>query len=129
MIHNYLIIFVILIHLSYVFNLKCTNDTVCNNGVCTSGNCTCNAGYADFKDGTCNYQKKEKLTAFLFSILIGATGADWFYLSSGSGNYIAAGIFKLLTGIAGILYFLRLNSYKSIKFKGLYYLVHFVVSV
>ena len=25
------------------------------------------------------------------------SGADWFYLSAGSGGYIAAGVFKLLT--------------------------------
>jgi hypothetical protein len=102
MINKDLIIFVILINLGFVYNLKCTVDKDCNNGVCTSGNCTCNSGYVDYKDGACNYLQKEKLTAFLLSFLIGTTGADWFYLSVGNGGYIAAGVFKLLTGIAGI---------------------------
>ena len=29
------------------------------------------------------------------------SGADWFYLSAGSGGYIAAGVFKLITAGGG----------------------------
>jgi hypothetical protein len=39
------------------------------------------------------------LNAFLASFFGGGVGADWFYLYvGGNGGYIAAGIFKLLTG-------------------------------
>jgi TM2 domain len=84
--------------------VQCTVDANCNNGKCTNGNCTCNAGFVTYKATEyCKYQQKEKLTAFLLSFLIGTTGADWFYLAQGSGAYITAGVFKLLTGIAGII--------------------------
>ena len=42
--------------------------------------------------------KYSKLVAFLISFFVGCLGADWFYLSAGSGGYIFAGIIKLLTG-------------------------------
>merc|ERR1712147_385457 len=92
-----------LIQFSKATGENCTTDSDCGNGVCknktdTTKACECNKGYVSF-NGVCNYQQKEKLTAFLLSFLIGSTGADWFYLSAGNGGYIAAGIFKLLTGI------------------------------
>jgi hypothetical protein len=82
---------------------SCTTSSECNNGVCRSSVCVCNSDYATFNNETCNYKRKEKLTAFLLSFLVGNLGADWFYLSQGKTAYIVAGVFKLLTGI--FLYF------------------------
>lgn len=79
---------------------SCTLDSQCGNGQCIGKPeiCVCNSGFISV-DGVCNYEQKSKLVAFLLSFLIGGTGADWFYLyrDGGSGGYIAAGVFKLLT--------------------------------
>ncbi len=65
----------------------CTRNSDCNNGVCQESVCLCNKGFVSFgTNQTCNYQQKEKLTAFLLSFLIGSTGADWFYLAQGNGG-------------------------------------------
>jgi TM2 domain-containing membrane protein YozV len=72
------------------------NNTECNNGLCEKSQCQCNPGYASFK-GTCNYEQKEKLTAFCLSFFIGLTGADWFYLSCNNREYITKGVFKLFS--------------------------------
>ena len=58
---------------------SCNTDSMCNNGICRNKNtCVCNSGYVSFgSNGTCNYEQKNKLTAFLLSFLIGSTGADW----------------------------------------------------
>ncbi|KAH3759535.1 hypothetical protein Pelo_8621 [Pelomyxa schiedti] len=75
-------------------------------GYCNGYYCVCNEPYITLSadddnriaDSTaCNYEGKSKLTAFLLSFFVGSFGADWFYLARGSGGYIAAGVFKLLT--------------------------------
>ena len=46
---------------------------------------------------------KSKLVAFLLSFFLGCCGADLFYLSAGSSDYICLGVLKLLTcGVSGI---------------------------
>ena len=85
--------------LSMAQSTACTSDASCNNGVCKNSTCVCTLGYVTFGNQTCNYKQKEKLTAFLLSFFVGNFGADWFYLASGNGGYIVAGIFKLITGI------------------------------
>ena len=97
----YFFIFFALFNLCFAYNCNITAD--CNNGVCNNKTCACSKGYVDRSNISCIYQQKEKLTAFLLSFLIGTTGADWFYLSCGNGGYIAGGIFKLLTGVTGII--------------------------
>ena len=94
--------------LSMAQSTACTSDASCNNGVCKNSTCVCTLGYVTFGNQTCNYKQKEKLTAFLLSFFVGNFGADWFYLASGNGGYIVAGIFKLILGIFFIfgLYFL-----------------------
>ena len=76
-------IFLAMIELSLINLLNsqsCTTDSNCNNGICTKNStCVCNPGFFSFgSNGTCNYEQKNKLTAFLLSILIGTTGADWY---------------------------------------------------
>ena len=65
----------------------CLTDDNCNKGRCVNLLCECTAGFVDYGGVSCNYQQKEKLTAFLLSILIGSTGADWFYLAQGNGGF------------------------------------------
>ena len=82
---------------------SCTSNSFCVRGVCdrnrTTPACVCDRGWVYGKDGseTCTYQQKSKLAAFLLSFFVGGFGADWFYLSTGNGGYIAAGVFKFLT--------------------------------
>jgi hypothetical protein len=84
--------------------LGCTdNSRICNNGTCLNGYCYCSRGFANFNNTICNYQQKNKLTAFLLSFFLGPLGADWFYLSHNNGGYIAAGFFKLFISIFGLL--------------------------
>ena len=53
----------------------------------------------------CGYQKTTRWRAFVVSFLAGIFGGDWFYLyRQGKGGYIAAGIFKLLTGGGGTIW-------------------------
>lgn len=66
---------------------SCLSDANCNQGTCNNGTCVCTNGYVDFGGVSCNYQQREKLTAFLLSFLIGTTGADWFYLAQGNGGW------------------------------------------
>jgi hypothetical protein len=87
----------------------CSKDSDCLNGICIYSIptvCQCNQGFTSF-GGTCNYQQKSGLVAFLLSFFIGTLGADWFYLyvknSSNGGAYVVAGFFKLITlGMFGI---------------------------
>lgn len=67
---------------------ECTQDKICK----------CFTGYITFKNNTCNHKQKDKLVAFLISFFVGGIGVDWFYLAEGNGGYIAAGVFKLITG-------------------------------
>ena len=72
----------------------CVDDEMCKNGKCvieynqTSGDCQCDEKYAGKE---CDYKRKNKLVAFLLSILLGSLGADRFYL-----DYIELGVLKLL---------------------------------
>ena len=70
-------------------NVICSTTEVC---ICPKGFVTTN------RTKPCAYKQKEKLIAFLLTFVAGRVGADWFYLAAGNGYYIAAGIFKLLTG-------------------------------
>ncbi|UJR10805.1 hypothetical protein I4U23_014993 [Adineta vaga] len=81
---------------------SCVSNSDCgSNGICAVATSTCNcttAGYVTVESNKpCAYKQKEKLVAFLLSLLLGAVGADWFYLSAGNAGYIVAGVFKLLT--------------------------------
>lgn len=92
-----------------VGNFKCLSDADCNHGKCVrekdifdnyknSSHCDCDSKYVDYDEEMCNYELKEKLTAFLLSFFIGIWGSDWFYLARGcSGKYICLGILKLFT--------------------------------
>lgn len=91
-------IFIILLCILHLAT-TCTTNSDCNNGECKNSLCVCNSDYATFNNQTCNYKRKEKLTAFLLSFLVGPLGVDWFYLSQGQAAYIVAGVFKLLTGL------------------------------
>ena len=78
-----------LLGLAQTYSAACITDSQCNNGKCQSNVCVCTKGYVTF-GGTspCNYQQKDKLTAFLLSFLIGNLGADWFYLAEGNAGKI-----------------------------------------
>jgi len=96
--------------------IQCNSQGDCGDGTCEIGfkwnetltinRCVCDDGFIHYEDQPCSYEKKSKLTAFLISFFLGEFGGDWFYLSDGSGSYIAGGIFKLLTlGGLGIWWF------------------------
>merc|ERR1719266_272356 len=85
----------------------CKSQGECGEGVCKFGFqstknekvdiCECDVGWINHDGKPCSYELKPKLTAFLISFFVGWLGADWFYLAQGSGAYICAGVFKLLT--------------------------------
>ena len=85
----------------------CKSQGDCGEGVCKFGLkleknktvdvCECSEGWINFDGKACSYELKSKLTAFLLSFFLGLLGADWFYLSQGSGAYICAGISKIIT--------------------------------
>ena len=78
--HIYLAMLVGLSLVHFSNGQSCNTDNMCNNGICRNNTCMCNSGYVSFPFGsnsTCNYEQKNKLTAFLLSFLIGTTGADW----------------------------------------------------
>ena len=91
--------------------ITCINETDCNNhGVCINGTvCQCEPGWTESKNaagvplGPCSYKQSTKKSAFLFSLLLGFFGADWFYLSRKTTFYIFVGIGKLLFGIVSFL--------------------------
>ena len=90
---------IVLIQLSASLSTPCVSDDDCNNGACKNKTCACFSGYITFKQNqTCEYKQKNKLVSFLLSFFVGGIGVDWFYLAEGNGGYIAAGVFKLLTG-------------------------------
>lgn len=73
------------IYLAILFTLGCfisltsatciTTDDCSNKGACNNGTCKCDDGYVTHaSEAGCNYEQKEKLTAFLLSFLIGNTG-------------------------------------------------------
>jgi hypothetical protein len=86
----------------------CKKTGDCGEGTCDENVCKCTEGWTDFDgkkyDGKpCSYEMKSKWTAFIYSFFLGLFGADYFYLARGSGLYIVAGIFKLLTlGLVGV---------------------------
>ena len=87
--NTFLLVSVLLIFfLAQLTNATACNDkSQCGNGACVDQVCVCNKGYVSYGlNQTCNYQQKEKLTAFLLSFLVGSTGADWFYLAQGNGG-------------------------------------------
>ena len=51
----------------------------------------------------CKYKQKEKLTAFLLSLIIGSTGADWYYLNAGNPVYVLIGVVKCMMSIIGVV--------------------------
>ena len=85
----------------------CKSQGECGEGACKFGFqstknekvdiCECDVGWINHDGKPCSYELKPKLTAFLISFFVGWLGADWFYLAQGSGAYICAGVFKLLT--------------------------------
>lgn len=74
----------------------CTKTSECefDHQTCVDESCICTEGWIG---DDCSYDQKDKLVAFLLSLLVGALGADWFYLAAGNGWYIFAGILKLFT--------------------------------
>ena len=86
---------------------ECEEDQDCGfpNGNCFDGHCVCKEDYWTVytpatpgkKIHYCQERKKDQLVAWFLSFFHGIFGADWFYLARGNGNYIAAGVFKLLT--------------------------------
>ena len=78
---------------------SCSSSSACNNGVCNNGACVCFSGFITYQNSPCSYEQKQKLTTFLLSFFAGAFGADWFYLARGNSGYLAAGCFKLITGL------------------------------
>ena len=94
-----------LTNLSYVYSQtqECVNNTDCNNGSCVNGTCVCNKGFITFAQVVCNYEQKEKKIAFLFSLLIGFSGAEWIYLACNNMVFIYIGAAKLLLSILALV--------------------------
>ena len=95
---------------------ECVQSNYCNNGTCVlirdpgpRVSCTCDKPFVDSEAGLCTIKGKSRRTAFITrcllifhlqqmymhteccSLLVGAFGADWFYLGHGSSIYIAIG--------------------------------------
>ncbi len=67
--------------------IPCTIVTdPCGNGNCRNGSCACSIGFISRGTEACNYKQRDKTTAFLLSMFLGWTGADWYYLAQGSGG-------------------------------------------
>ena len=90
-------VFIVTITNIYCSIAQCDDNANCNNGHCVNQTCVCDSGYKTLTDKLCGYKQREKVTAFLISIFVGVTGADWFYLARGNIAYIVAGVFKLIT--------------------------------
>ncbi|ELR11320.1 TM2 domain containing protein [Acanthamoeba castellanii str. Neff] len=80
---------------------RCDTDQDCNNnGQCVPiggqrGVCRCDERYAG---AYCQHKRKNKLTAFLLSILLGGLAVDRFYL-----GYIGLGVVKLFLSVFGFV--------------------------
>lgn len=85
---------------------ECTLDSDCfEHSTCRNGKCTCDKGWLTWRNSRpCSYEQRSKTVALIVSILLGSLGVDWFVLARGTGNYIFAGIMKLLvsSGCIGI---------------------------
>ena len=77
---------------------ECISDISCSgHGICRDGKCKCDKGWLTWRSSRpCSYEQRSKTIALIVSILLGSLGIDWFELSHGNGNYIFAGIMKLL---------------------------------
>ncbi len=85
---------------------NCQYDEDCGHGSCAvqysrqfpNGTrvCECNSRYVS-RGGVCNYEKRDKVTAFLVSFFVGLLGVDWFYLARGVPKYNGLGVLKLFT--------------------------------
>lgn len=95
---------------SATIDVPCTSSFSCGtNGRCdySKSTCQCSSGYASrIVNEPCAYELKSRITAGCLSFFLGGLGVDWFYLSQGNGGYIAAGVFKLLTGGGGGIWWL-----------------------
>ncbi len=84
---------------------SCNTTSQCGSGQCLPVNdgptvtyqCVCNSGYISTDGNICNYEQKEKLTAFLLSFFVGVLGVDWWYLAYGVAFYNGMGALKLFT--------------------------------
>jgi len=85
---------------------NCTSSAECGNGHClpdgpTSFSCQCDSGYIS-RDGTCDYQQKDKVVTFLVAFFVGWLGVPYFYLARGNCCYVCMGVTNLFTvGIVG----------------------------
>ena len=94
---------------------ECVQSNYCNHGACVlirdpglRVSCTCDEPFVDSEAGLCTIKGKSRRTAFITrcllppnihmymnakccSLLLGAFGGDWFYLSQGSSVYVAIG--------------------------------------
>ena len=59
--------------------------------------CVCDKYYITLDDSEvfCNYNLKNRVTAFVLSFFLGEFGADWFYLSDGNTAYIIVGFIQV----------------------------------
>jgi len=59
--------------------IQCTYDADCGHGPNGTRICRCSSGYLSVK-GTCNYEQKKQLVAFVLAFFVGVFGADCIYL-------------------------------------------------
>ena len=77
---------------------QCTEDDECGHGYCRAHFSRCFRGYMTrHYMHVCEYNQREKSTAFLLSFFVGQFGVHWFYLSRGNSKYIIVGVFKILS--------------------------------
>lgn len=80
----------------------CTSSSNCSqHSWCNAGKCECEHGWITWcHSEPCSYKQLSKPFSLAISILLGVTGADWFYLSRQDNLYISVGILKCLMLIA-----------------------------
>lgn len=91
--------------LSNIIAKNCTvNDDCGKFGICEEQkstkkfSCVCLPNTISLNnDGNCDYQKFEKLTAFLLTFLTGTLGIDRCVMSRGNGGAVCLGILKGMT--------------------------------